>query len=290
MPENPDPGAAREPVGSPSSHDLKAQMKAARKVERQNQGWLRRNRLWVILGGLFTLAVVAVGGLALLGGVSEPDYSDLASMDVAAFEPISQKDWSAIEKNPDKYIDKKVIVFAEVTQFDVSTGESSFRGNSSAVQPAESYEFDSNTIFQGDPALLKDLGNEDIVKVHGVIAGAEEYETMIGGTATAIIVHVSKIENVGFADLTKDIKILERSKPDEYGESTVKVQVTNSGVSAKSYGFSIVARSKSGNDELGAVYFSTSALKPGETVTLKEGGLYDVPSNAKLIISEVTRN
>lgn len=289
MSENQEHGVGVPSDGNRSTKDLKAQLKAARNAERQSQGWLRRNRLWVALGGVAALIVVVVAAVAMLGSTGKPDYDALAKMKADEFETVAQKDWSAIEKNPNKYSDKKVVIFAEVTQFDVSMGEGSFRGNASAVQPAEMYEFDSNTIFVGDPDLFKDLGEEDIVKVHGVIAGAEQYDTAIGGTATAIVVHVSSVENVGLADLTKDIKILERSKPDEYGESTIKVQVTNSGVSAKSYNFSVVARSKSGNDELGDVYFSTSSLQPGETVTLKEGGLYDVSRDAKLIINDVSR-
>lgn len=289
MSENKDHDADPALIGPASTSELKAQLKAARRAERQDQGWLRRNRLWVIIAGGLLFAVAVIAALAALDGPSKPNYDALAKMESSDFKTIEQRDWIGIAKSPDNHVDKKIIVFAEVTQFDVSTGEGSFRGNASAVQPAEAYEFDSNTIFQGDPKLLADLGEDDIVKVHGVVAGSTRYDTAIGGTATATIIHVAKVEDVGFADLTEDVTILERSKPDEWGESKVKVQVTNSGVKAKTYSFEVVARSKSGNDELGTAYFSTSSLQPGETVTLTERGLYDVTEGAELVVKEVMR-
>lgn len=237
------------------------------------------------ISGWLAFDVVAESGL-----LSRPDYEGLAEMNASEFQTITPDGWTAIVKNPIAAEGKKIIVYSDINQFDQATGEDTFLGDASALQPAEESEYDSNTLFRGDPKLLKELGDDDIVRVHGVVTGSYSYENTMGGGTDAVQVDVARIEKVGLYDLRKDVEIIKRRTVDEY-ESVVELKVTNSAGARREYSVTIAAKSKDGGKDLGEATASTSKLEPGETVEVDAGSLYsdDVPEDAKLVIDDVTR-
>lgn len=287
MSEHQSAGPHSTPPDSLSSQDLKAQLKAAKKSEKADKGWIRRHKVAVIVAAL--IAAIVAATLLLSGGDDRPDYAGLAKMKSSEFKSLTADEWSAIGKKPTSSSGKKVIVFAEIGQFDVATGEDSFIGNASALQPVEQYEYDSNTMFEGDPKLLKGFKAEDVVRVEGVVAGSVQYENTIGGGTDAVVIHVSRIEKVGFADLRKDVKILKRTQPDEFGDSIVEIRVTNSASTRKTYSVTIGANAAKGGKHYGEATADSGMLEPGATVKVDATGLYDVPADAKLVVDEVTR-
>jgi len=104
----------------------------------------------------------------------------------ADYAVIGERDWALIAKDPDAHLGKKVVVYAEVTQFDSATGNDAFRGNA-AAQQLEYWSLDgTNVIFVGDEDLLGPVVQDDIVKVYATVLGSFSYDTQIGGSTRAV--------------------------------------------------------------------------------------------------------
>ncbi len=274
---------------SSTSKELKAQLKAVKKAERADKGWFGRHRLAAV--GVAALALLGtLAALTLLGSeASGPDYEALSLMEQNEFRSIDTADWSAIKKNPVGSIGKKIIVFADINQFDQATGDGEFLGDASALQPAEESEYDSNTLFRGDPKLLSELAEEDVVRVHGVVSGSSSYENTMGGGTDAVQVDVARIEKVGLYDLRKDVKILESRPTDEWGDWSVELKVTNSAAVRKEYSVTITAKSADGSKDIEESSANTSKLEPGASVTVETSQFLDAEKDSKLVVDDVSR-
>lgn len=118
----------------------------------------------------------------------------------ADYAVISERDWALITKDPDAHIGEKIVLFAQVTQFDSATGTDTFRANA-AVDQLEYWSLDgTNTIFVGDEELLGPVVQGDIVKVYATVLGSLSYETQIGGNTTVPSIAVGLIEVIGHSD------------------------------------------------------------------------------------------
>ena len=100
-------------------------------------------------------------------------------------------------KKPDSYLDKNVIIYARVTQFDSATGPCTFRANVSHAQVGK-YDYEHNTIFNAGDGLtncdiLDDVVAEDIVKVTATVTSSLTYDTQVGGSTTVPEMQVVKI-------------------------------------------------------------------------------------------------
>ena len=155
-------------------------------------------------------------------------------------------------------------------------------------QPTESYEFAMDTMFRGAPASLGEFNEDDVVRIHGQVAGTQEYDTLIGGQNTVPLIDIAKIEKVGFADLKSDVKV-GRVIRGEYGETTVKLVVTNSAAKAMKYNIELSAKSSDGSESVGQAYANTPRIEPGASLKVDAEGFYDLPDRAKIQVDKADR-
>ncbi len=141
-----------------------------------------------------------------------PDADDLATVVDAGgpFVEISPQEWDAIARDPDAHEGERIVVFAEVTQFDSATGNDILRANAGATQPTQTFELETNTIVVGEESALASVSQDDVLRVEAVVVGVAEYETMIGGSIVAPQLQAASIQNVGFLDITADAVLANR--------------------------------------------------------------------------------
>jgi hypothetical protein len=216
------------------------------------------------------------------------DTTETQHYDLADFRPIDASAWDLIARNPDSAVGDTIVVFAEVTQFDAATGTDTFRANVGATRPAAEYELETNTILSGDEAVLNDVVAGDVLEVHAVVAGAVDYETQIGGSTTVPLLAVAQVENVGFADLSKDVKLGTPSR-DEFGYVTIIATVTNNGTETFTYSVEVVAESKDGTTSYGTGSGFAESLNPGQKTTVSIDFFDDVPPDAVFRVGPVDR-
>ena len=109
-------------------------------------------------------------------------------------------DVDAVEKDPDAFTGVCVHMYVEIVQFDANTGKCSFRGEMSAVRSTSWLDYDGNAFFltESDSVCpeLDGVDNNDYVEVWAYGAGSLTYDTTIGGSATAVLWDIEKIELV----------------------------------------------------------------------------------------------
>ena len=110
---------------------------------------------------------------------------------------ITSRELAQIVKKPSSHLDKNVILYARVTQFDSATGPCTFRANVSHAHVGK-YDYEHNTIFNAGDGLancdiLDDVVAEDIVKVTATVSGSLTYDTQVGGSTTVPEMQVVKI-------------------------------------------------------------------------------------------------
>lgn len=208
--------------------------------------------------------------------------------DPANFQSIDASAWDLIARDPDDAEGETIVVFAEVTQFDAATGTDTFRANVGADRPAAEFELETNTILSGEAAVLDEVVAGDILKVHAVVAGAVDYDTQLGGSTTVPLLAVAKVENIGFADLSKDVKIGKPAR-DEFGYVKIEATITNSGAETFTYSVEVVAESKDGATSYGTGSGFAESLKPGQKATVSVDFFDDVPADAVFRVGPVDR-
>lgn len=226
-------------------------------------------------------------------GASADDESPSPSdepeeVDLTTFVTIDEAGWAQIAKDPDATAGNKVIVFAEVTQFDSATGSDTFRASVGAEQPAAEFELETNAVLYGDEAALTDVTLGDVLKVYAVVDGSVDYETMVGGATTAPMLRVAAIENVGFRDLKADVKVGEMTR-DEYGYVSVPVTVTNTSSTRMTYDVSLAAETADGKTQLATTSAFAENLGPGQTATVDADFFDEVPRDAVFTVTAVDR-
>lgn len=122
-----------------------------------------------------------------------------APEDGAAYETLGKRAWQRLVRSPDDHVGERIRVWGCISQFDQSTGPDTFR--------AETYyrrlgEFDwygdsTNAILSGDEGALADLAEDDVFSAQVTVMGGYEYETTIGGTASAVLLSVDAIRRRG---------------------------------------------------------------------------------------------
>ena len=109
-------------------------------------------------------------------------------------------DVDAVEKDPDAFTGVCVHMYVEIVQFDANTGRCSFRGEMSAVRSTSWLDYSGNAIFvtENDSVCpeLDGIDNNDLVEVWAYGGGSLTYDTTIGGSATAVLWDIEKIELV----------------------------------------------------------------------------------------------
>jgi regulator of replication initiation timing len=107
-------------------------------------------------------------------------------------------DTDALEKNPDLYRDQCIHMWARVVQYDSATGVCTFRAETADRKSSRWYDYDGNAMFSGatDPVCpeLDEIDNDDFVEIWATGAGTLTYDTTSGGSATATVWRIEKID------------------------------------------------------------------------------------------------
>lgn len=121
-----------------------------------------------------------------------------AEPDLSPYSQLDDRSYSLIAKDPEAHVGEKVIVYGNIVQFDSFTGPCGFRANTGPAPTEYSYEYEVNTLVvapdEDECPVLDDFVQDDHIKVWATILGAYEYDTTIGGTATAVLLEVESIQ------------------------------------------------------------------------------------------------
>ena len=104
----------------------------------------------------------------------------------AAYKPLSKRQLALVAKSPDDFEGKKYLIFGQVTQFDSATGEESFLasiGTKAHIEDAW-LEYDQNSFIEGRRSQLKNVVEDDVVRMYVTVNGSYSYDTQIGGNTT----------------------------------------------------------------------------------------------------------
>lgn len=118
----------------------------------------------------------------------------------ADFPALGEREWAIIAKNPDVKTGQRVVVYAEVSQFDAATGPEAFLAWTEATQGFETFDFSADTpvFYYGKSARqLENVIEGDFVKVWGTVEGSFSYDTQAGGNTTVPLISVEFIEVYG---------------------------------------------------------------------------------------------
>lgn len=118
--------------------------------------------------------------------------------DPANYASLSERDWALVERDPDSHQGEKYRLYGYVTQADAATGDVTIRVNTSPVQQGRRFYYDVNTmVVSGRDGVFSDVVRDDHVKMLVEVEGALTYDTMIGGSATAVVVAAYDVEVIG---------------------------------------------------------------------------------------------
>ncbi|GAB3069004.1 hypothetical protein [Micromonospora schwarzwaldensis] len=107
---------------------------------------------------------------------------------------LTERQWKLIAKNPDSYTGRTYVVYGQVTQFDAATGTDAFRANVGGRNLTYEFEYDTNTLLQGDAGRLSDLVQDDEFQAKVTVLGSFSYDTQIGGETTVPLLRVDSIK------------------------------------------------------------------------------------------------
>lgn len=113
---------------------------------------------------------------------------------------LSKRELAQIVKKPDSHVERNVIIYARVTQFDSATGPCTFRANIAHAHVGK-YDYEHNSIFSAGDGLLNcevldDVVADDIVQITAEITGSLTYDTQIGGSTTVPEFQVIKLKRL----------------------------------------------------------------------------------------------
>ena len=221
-------------------------------------------------------------------GSADPFREDAPAFDPDDFDPVDAAQWESITKSPDRAEGRAVVVFAEVIRFDSSTGPDRFLAIAGVDQPADPSELRAGSVFIGDESLLDGVETDDVLRIHAVVTGSMELETQLGGISVVPALTIAQVEDVGFANLSKDF-VFGSAEVDQLGILTLPVAVTNSGQETFTYSAKVVAESKDGKTTYddGTVFIEN--IEPGKKVQVGVDFFDEVPADAVFRVAESER-
>ena len=110
---------------------------------------------------------------------------------------LDERGWALIARDPEASRGELVVVYGVITQYDVNTGLEQFRADVGHRRERRAFNYPTNTYLYGDPEMFAELIEGDIFKAEVTVFGSLQYDTAIGGTATAVVVAVDSIERIG---------------------------------------------------------------------------------------------
>lgn len=124
-----------------------------------------------------------------------------AVKDPSTYSDLDSRELSLIVKDPDAHKGEKVTVYGYVMQADAATGADAMLVNLGASSGSEWYEYtDTAFVEAGEPGLLAEVVEDDLVTIHAVVDGSLSYDTQIGGNTTVPQLTANIVEVTGSAE------------------------------------------------------------------------------------------
>jgi hypothetical protein len=143
-------------------------------------------------------AAQASASAAAAAKAAASQAAEAARVNPANYAPISDRNWSIVQRDPDAHAGEKYVVYGCVTQFDANTGAGTFRANTGGAQQKSCWSYSVNTIVvAGSGTDVSKVAEEDLVKMYVEVVKAYTYTTTLGGSTTVPLVQVNIIQTVG---------------------------------------------------------------------------------------------
>ncbi len=110
---------------------------------------------------------------------------------------MDDREWALIYRDPDTSRGEMVVIYGVITQFDFITGLEEFRANVGPKRESRAFRYSDNTFLYGNAEDFAELVEDDIFRAEVTVVGSIQYDTAIGGTATAAVLAVDSIERIG---------------------------------------------------------------------------------------------
>lgn len=130
-----------------------------------------------------------------------PTPTEEPGPDLAAFQPLDERAYALLARDPDAHIGDQLILTGVVTQFDAATGRCTFRANTGHTQMESSFDYGQNALFMSgdgssDCPVLDDVVQDDHVRLWVEALGSFSYDTQIGGSTTVPSFEVLQVEQL----------------------------------------------------------------------------------------------
>lgn len=121
--------------------------------------------------------------------------------DLASFQPLDERTFALLARDPDAHIGQTLILTGVVFQFDAATGRCGFLANVGHDRQTYSYDYVQNAVFtSGDGweecPVLDDVVEDDHVRLWVTTLGSYSYDTQIGGNTTVPSFEVHQVEHL----------------------------------------------------------------------------------------------
>lgn len=128
-----------------------------------------------------------------------PEPAPEPAIDLAAFQPVDERAFALLAREPDAHVGQQLIITGVVHQFDAATGRCGFLANVGHDVQAHSYDYAQNAIFTSgdgwnDCSVLDNVVEEDHVRMWVTTLGSFSYDTQIGGNTTVPSFEVHQVE------------------------------------------------------------------------------------------------
>lgn len=208
----------------------------------------------------------------------EPD------VDLEEFETLERGAWESIAADPEAAAGERIVVFAEVRQYDGATGSAMFRAYVGTSHPAARGELPTNTIVTGNPEVLGDISYGDLLRVHAEVTGARGGG---GSEPPDPELRAYAVEVIEYRDLVEDVTL---GDPVRDGDRVVvPVSIENSSDRTMNYRVDLVAESADGSQQLGAATARVEFLGPDQSANVEATFRQALPSDAVISIVRVER-
>jgi hypothetical protein len=117
--------------------------------------------------------------------IAHNEAARAASLNRANYQPITDRDFALLVKDPVSHRGQRIVIYGQVTQSDTETG-AAFRADTGATPPSTSYPNYSQNSFITvlDPTLTKAIVEKDILRMYVEVSGPYSYNTTSGRTLT----------------------------------------------------------------------------------------------------------
>lgn len=124
--------------------------------------------------------------------------AEAARLDPNTYEVINPRDFALIAKAPEQHLNRKIVLYGHVSQFDSVTGASKFRADVDSTPHDYSFEYDTNSIIIAPSAgLIANVVEDDFVTMYVTVGKPTSYSTTLGGSTTVPTFNVNIINVTG---------------------------------------------------------------------------------------------